>query len=200
MHESVTGVDVWAGIRAAVRAHTRRAIAPDGRRRAAVLLTLVPDPAEPHVLMTVRSQEVEHHKGEISFPGGVIDPGDAGPQAAALREAQEEMGIAPRDVDVLGPLDDIVTRSGFHVSPFVGVLQRAPYPYRPSPKEVAEVLEVPLSHLLDVGNTCHYTVERQGEMVIMPEYTWGAHRVTGATALMLRGFLELVAERLGLQR
>ncbi len=200
MHESVTGVDVWAGIRAAVRAHTRRAIEPGGRRRAAVLLTLVPAPAEPHVLMTVRSQEVEHHKGEISFPGGVIDPGDAGPQAAALREAQEEVGIAPSDVDVLGPLDDVVTRSGFHVIPFVGVLQRAPYPYRPSPKEVAEVLEVPLSHLLDVGNTRHYTVERQGEMVIMSEYTWGAHRVTGATALMLRGFLELVAERLGLQR
>ncbi len=200
MHESVTGVDVWAGIRAAVRAHTRRAIEPGGRRRAAVLLTLVPAPAEPHVLMTVRSQEVEHHKGEISFPGGVIDPGDAGPQAAALREAQEEVGIAPSDVDVLGPLDDVVTRSGFHVIPFVGVLQRAPYPYRPSPKEVAEVLEVPLRHLLDVGNTRHYTVERQGEMVIMSEYTWGAHRVTGATALMLRGFLELVAERLGLQR
>ena len=200
MHESVTGVDVWAGIRAAVRAHTRRAIEPGGRRRAAVLLTLVPAPAEPHVLMTVRSQEVEHHKGEISFPGGVIDPGDAGPQAAALREAQEEVGIAPSDVDVLGPLDDVVTRSGFHVIPFVGVLQRAPYPYRPSPKEVAEVLEVPLSHLLDVGNTRHYTVERQGEMVIMSEYTWDAHRVTGATALMLRGFLELVAERLGLQR
>ena len=200
MHESVTGVDVWAGIRAAVRAHTRRAIEPGGRRRAAVLLTLVPAPAEPHVLMTVRSQEVEHHKGEISFPGGVIDPGDAGPQAAALREAQEEVGIAPSDVDVLGPLDDVVTRSGFHVIPFVGVLQRAPYPYRPSPKEVAEVLEVPLSHLLDVGNTRHYTVERQGEMVIMSEYTWGAHRVTGATALMLRDFLELVAERLGLQR
>ena len=101
---------------------------------AAVLLLLYPKDGEYCILLNKRSEEVEYHKGEISFPGGVRDPEDRDFQETALREAQEEMGIDSEDVTVLGELDDVVTRTGFAVRVFVGTIPY-PYPFSPSSRE-----------------------------------------------------------------
>src|SRR5438552_1037832 len=110
-----------ARIREALAQHARREIAAPGARRAAVLLPLYCLGEEYFVLLTRRSEHVGHHKGQISCPGGAIDGNDADALAAALRETEEEVGIAPEDVRVLGALDDIeVFVSGFVITPFVG--------------------------------------------------------------------------------
>ena len=176
--------------------HDPQTVDVAGRPAAAVLVALLPAMPEPRVLLTIRSQEVEHHKGEISLPGGMIEANED-PQAAALREAWEEVGIRSDEVEVLGPLSHFVTRSGFHVRPFAGVLPRAPYEYRLSAVEVADVLEVPLGHLLDEANSAYYHTTLHGSPVIVREYLWGEHVVTGATAWMLRDFLRVLAAQMG---
>jgi 8-oxo-dGTP pyrophosphatase MutT (NUDIX family) len=115
----------------------------------AVLVPLFDTEAGPGLLYTRRSKTLSTHPGEVSFPGGRVDPGDAGPRAAALREAEEEVGIRPRDVDVLGHLTDFITFRGTLVSAYVGHVQ-APVPTEPtSPAEVDEMFLVPVQHLLD---------------------------------------------------
>lgn len=196
MGERAGSGDWWEAIRAAVAAHEPKTVDPQGRPTAAVLVPLLPTGDEPQVLFTVRSQEVEHHKGEISFPGGMIEA-EEGAKTAALREAWEEVGILPGEVEVLGELSHFVTRSGFHVRPFVGVLPHAPYDYQLSAAEVAAVLEVPLDHLFDDANATYYRTELHGSQVTVREYVWGEHLITGATAWMLRHFLGLIAGQVG---
>lgn len=186
---------IWTAIRDGMDVYQPRRIDPEQRPLAAVLLTLVPYAPDPHVLLTVRTDYVEHHKGEISFPGGAVDPGDHDLQFTALRETHEEVGIEPSHVEVLGALDPTITRSGFHVTPYVGVVERAPYPFIPSPREVAEVLEVPIGHLLDDCNVMIDRVERDGRSIRRRSYRWGDHLIYGATASMLTGFLAIVRAR-----
>jgi len=156
---------------------------------AAVLLTLLHHGGADRVLLTVRSHTVEHHKGQISFPGGAVHDADGSLQTTALRETWEEVGINPPDIEVVGQLDDIITVSNFVVTPFVGVLGHAPYDYVPSPLEVAEVIEPPIAHLLDPANTVWE--ERQGA-ARSPAYLYDGHRIWGATARMLYEFLCLL--------
>ncbi len=191
--------DVWNAIRAAVAGHVHRPVSVDGRARAAVLIPLAPYQPDPRVVLTVRSHEVEHHKGEISFPGGAADPSDPDLRHTALRESHEEVGVAPAQIDVLGELSPYVTRTGFHITPFVGVLDHAPYIYEPSPREVAEVLEVPLSHLLHESSWEARHIVRNSEQIVMRSYRWGDHLIYGATAMMLRAFLADVVAQLGLE-
>lgn len=157
---------------------------------AAVLLLLTGERASPKVLLTKRSQEVEHHKGEISFPGGVIENDDPSPLHAALRETEEEMGIPPSAVEVLGPLEETGTiASGFRIWPFAGALVR-PVPYRPSPIEIEKVLEVPLSWLLTPAHERVEQVEWEGRPHPMYFFDWDGENIWGATARILHGFLE----------
>ena len=163
---------------------------------AAVLVPVLPYP-EPHIVFTVRSQLVEHHKGEISFPGGIWEPDDADLRRTALREAWEETGIDPGHVRILGEVSHFVTISNFHVTPYVGLLDRAPYPFRASEVEVAEILEVPLSHLLDPANHAVRRIDRDGERYELRDYLWREHVIWGATGAILRRLLEEVGVQLG---
>ena len=160
---------------------------------AAVLLTLYGVEGDFHVVLQKRSQQVEHHKGEISFPGGMADPGDGSLLQTALREAREEMGIVPDDVDVIGRLDDTPTITGFMISTYVGVVQH-PYPFVPSSMEVAEVLSVPLSHLRNPEARRVETHLEADTFRAMPVFVHNGHVIFGATARILDQFLRVTAD------
>ena len=157
---------------------------------AAVLLLLERVPGYA-VVLTKRTQSVDLHKGEVSFAGGMADPQDTDACATALREAEEELGIRPRDVSVLGVFDAMVTVTGFVVTPVVGAVG-AGYPYRPNPAEVERVLSVPLLHLRDAAHW--YDEERQwrGRTYRLRSCRFGDDVIWGATSRLLQRFLELV--------
>ena len=146
------------------------------------------------VLLTQRTEHLSDHPGQISFPGGRVEPTDADATATALREAQEEIGLLQTHVDVLGRLPEYTTGTGFVVTPVVALV-RPGFALQPDPNEVAEVFEVPLSHLMDPGNHRRHVVEMAGasrEFLSMP---WSGldgngqprrYFIWGATASMLR--------------
>ncbi|NWF56972.1 MAG: CoA pyrophosphatase [Syntrophaceae bacterium] len=164
-----------------------------GLIRAAVLIPLFKKNGEFHVLLTRRTDKVGTHKGQISFPGGKQDEGEA-LLSTALREAREEMGIAEKDVRILGELDDLCTfSSDFCISPFVGLI---PYPYafKINRHEIEEVIEVPLSVFLDETKFREELRSRNGEMVSVYFYQHGEHTIWGATARILRQLMDLVKQ------
>lgn len=172
--------------------HETRAV--DGRPRAAVLLPLYTLDGALHVVLTKRTMDVAQHKGEISFPGGAMDPGDLDLATTALRESDEEIGLKREHIRILGRLDDIFSRGGFHVAAFVGEIDpvSSPYPWRPQTSEVAEVLEVPLPHFLDGANYVEVpTRRRDGELIVMEGCRYGEHVVWGMTWRVLRHFLDV---------
>ena len=168
-------------------------LSQDGAIPAAVLLLLYEREGKPHVLLTRRTDEVEHHKGETSFPGGACDPEDCDLLTTALRETEEEIGVRAGDVEVLGQLDDIVTITNFIVSPFVGVLASPSYSFAVNTHEVAELVEVPLGHLLDERNLEHSVRELRGRLLPIYTYRYGDHRIWGATARILKVFFDKLA-------
>jgi 8-oxo-dGTP pyrophosphatase MutT (NUDIX family) len=152
---------------------------------AAVLIPLIERDDEFHILLTRRTESLRNHAGQISFPGGRIEPEDASVEAAALRESEEEIGLPPERVEILGRLGRWRTGTGFLVYPVVGFVE-LPVRLRPDPGEVAEIFEVPLSFLLDPANHKPHVFERNGqrhELVAMP---YGEYYIWGATAAMLR--------------
>lgn len=158
---------------------------------AAVLIPLLFRDGEWWVLVTLRTQHVEHHKGQISFPGGACDPGDAGRKATALREAHEEIGIPPEAVEIVGVLDDLPTVTGFVVTPFVGVIPHS-FAYQLSPSEVAAVVEVPISFLRDPDNLRVEQREYKGKLHDVLSWEYESHVIWGATARMLKNLLDLL--------
>ncbi|HEY2346679.1 MAG TPA: NUDIX domain-containing protein [Xanthomonadaceae bacterium] len=151
---------------------------------AAVLVGLVPRGGGLNVLLTLRTAELRHHAGQVSFPGGRIEATDADPVAAATREAQEEIGLAPAQIEPLGYLDPFDTISSYHVWPVVAHI--APdYTLRPDPREVADAFEVPLDYLMDANNIRLVSREFAGRQRHYHEYQYARHRIWGATAAML---------------
>lgn len=147
--------------------------------------------AQPMVLLTERTAHLSTHSGQIAFPGGRADPEDASPAATALREAQEEVGLDPGCVEVLGPLSTYVTGSSFIITPIVALV-RPDAALQANPHEVADVFEVPLAFLLDPAHHRHHVVEWGGvrrEWFSMPYQDGDKNRfIWGATAGMLRNF------------
>lgn len=162
---------------------------------AAVMVLLYERDGEEHLLFQVRTQHVEHHKGEISLPGGAMDPEDDTLLVTALRETEEEIGVATSHVEIYGQLDDTPTRSNFVMTPFVGAITApSPYPFSFAEIEVDELLEVPLGRLLS-GEALEWTEPRPG--MRMPAFRHDEHLIFGATARVIHGFLGLVAPVLG---
>lgn len=157
---------------------------PDALTPAAVLIGLVPRNQDWQVMLTLRTDGLRNHAGQVSFPGGRIEIADADPVAAALREAHEEIGLAPSLVEPLGYLDSFDTISGFHVYP---VVARIAPDYTPilDPREVADVFEVPLNYLMDAANIREISREYAGRMRHYHEYAYDRQRIWGATAAML---------------
>ncbi len=168
-------------------------LSQDEAMPAAVLLLLYEKDGEPYILLTRRTDHVEHHKGETSFPGGGVDPEDGDLLTTALRETEEEIGVRRQDIEVLGQLDDIVTITDFVVSPFVAVLPSPSYPFALNSHEVAELVEVPLRHLMDERNLEQGVRQWRGRRLPILTYRYGDHCIWGATARILKGFFDHLA-------
>lgn len=154
---------------------------------AAVLVGLIPRDTGIQVLLTRRNDAMRHHAGQVSFPGGRIEADDAGPAAAAIREAQEEIGIRADQVMPLGFLDPLATITGFRVLPLVATIS-PDYVARPDPREVAEVFEVPLAYLLTPENLKRIEVDAGGRPRSVLEFVdrgMSGQRIWGATASIL---------------
>jgi 8-oxo-dGTP pyrophosphatase MutT (NUDIX family) len=160
-----------------------------GCEPAAVLVPLLLDAEVPELLFTRRTDDVETHKGQVSFPGGVCDEEDRGPVDTALRETEEELGIPRRLVDVVGCLPDLTTPTGFCITPVVGLLSTLP-PLAPNPAEVAEVFRVPLGHFAG-GRSEQRILDGVARQVWF--YDYHGTVIWGATAAMARMLLERVA-------
>lgn len=158
---------------------------------AAVLVGLVSRGTGWDILLTRRTEHLRDHPGQISFPGGRLEARDAGPLEAALREAQEEVGIAPGFIDVVGYLPPYPVVTGFAVSPVVAIL-RPGFTLRPDPFEVAEIFGLPLDQLIEPG--AFAMTERTVRGVTVPVYScqYGPHRIWGATAQILISLREVI--------
>lgn len=151
---------------------------------AAVLIPVIAHPQELTVLFTQRTAELKSHSGQVSFPGGRAERDDASAEATALRETAEEIGLAATRVEILGRLPDYRTRTGYRVTPVIGLVA-PPLELAPDPREVAEVFEVPLAFLLDPRNRQRRTREFQGQPVGYFVFEYGKRTIWGATAGML---------------
>ena len=158
---------------------------------AAVLVPLFKKEEDCHLLFTKRSDQVKYHKGEISFPGGVVDEEDLELISTAIREAHEEIGLRECDIQIVGVLDDIVTITEFIVTPIIGLFPY-PYPFKVSEMEISELIEVPLSSLLDEDCFSEREIFRGGQKEIVYAYQYGKHTIWGATARILKQFLDLI--------
>ncbi len=190
-----------AGLRERLRRQTPPALSvygDDGAGReeaataAAVLVPIVAHPAELTVLFTQRTSQLRSHSGQVSFPGGRAEPEDASPELTALREAEEEIGLPAERVEIVARLPDYLTRTGFRVTPVVGLLT-PPLELAPDRREVEEVFEVPLAFLLDARNHLRETRELRGETVGYYVIQYGKRRIWGATAGMLVNLYRMLA-------
>lgn len=166
-------------------------------RPAAVLVPLIAHDAGLTVLLTQRTQHLTHHAGQVSFPGGRAEEQDNGSVATALREAREEVGLAPEQVEILGFLDRYQTVTGFIVTPVVGLIH-PPLALQPDPQEVDEIFEVPLEFFLDRANHQRHSRVFKGQRRYYYALPYGNHYIWGATAAMLVSFAQTLMSDEGL--
>lgn len=156
-------------------------------KASAVLIPLFYDQGQYHVLLTERSDEVNFHKGQVCLPGGTLEPSDSSLLQTALRETEEEIGLRAKDVEVLGEFDDTVAlTSNYVISPFIAFIPH-PYPFKVAAREIKEVFSIPLSFLMDEANFKQdsYSYEYEG------------HVIWGATARILKQFVDLLKSEIG---
>ena len=170
-------------------------VLPEGRklREAGVLIAVTTYGGRPEVLLTKRSSALKHHPGQIAFPGGKREEGDADVAAAALREASEEIGLPEDRSVILGQMPTHETVTGFMVTPVVAMVER-PFQIIPQQSEVEEVFSVPLSHLLDTSNYSIQSRRWRGTRRHYFTVPWGPYYIWGATARMLRALAARMEE------
>jgi len=157
----------------------------------AVIVPIYYKQGQYYILLTKRTERVKAHKGQISFPGGAYEEKDGTLINTALRECAEEIGLVAEAVELLGELDDAVTKStGFIISPFVAAIPRS-YPFKVDPTEVEEIIEVPVSALLDKDCVRQGTDTIDGQVVITYFYHYQGRVIWGATARILNQFLDI---------
>ncbi len=162
---------------------------PESPQLAAVLVGVVSRSPGASVLLTRRTEQLRQHAGQVSFPGGRVDPTDADPAQAALREACEEVGLHPDQTQVLGYLDPYLTVTGYRVLPVLAMI-RSDFAAIPNPGEVAEAFEVPLEFLLDPAMLDQLDITFGGRPRHVLQYRYAAHRIWGATASILYNLRE----------
>lgn len=195
LHDTRPAVDPGAAYPAGITPETDQAIRqffPASPIAAAVLVPIVDHPSGLTILLTERASHLKHHPGQISFPGGRIEPRDAGPVEAALRETEEEIGLSREHVSFAGYLDPHLVLTGYWITPVVGFVQPG-FELRLDEREVASAFEVPLTHLLDAAN--HRSRERMiGDLPIrVHDIPFGAHNIWGATAGILMALYRVIA-------
>ena len=190
-------------VRERIRRHRYRPIVDEADLGAAVLVPLDQLGNELHIILTKRTMHLSKQKGHIAFPGGRREPGE-NLQITALRESFEEIGLDPRHVEIFGRIDDFSTRDGaIFIAGFIGLIDpaRAPYPWRPAEREVAEILEVPVRHLLDPANVIvNDPRELNGRMWPDEIFLFRGHRTFGATARALRHVIDIAFTEPGLDK
>lgn len=174
-----------------LQSRTPRILGEERFRPAAVLVPIQERADGDHLVLTQRAAMLSSHRGQVAFPGGRVDQEDAGPLQAALRESEEEVGIHPRDVRVLGQLDQVTAAADYLVTPFVGVIP-FPYEFRLNPAETTAVFSVPVSALLDPGRfraeARPYLSSRRDPIYHFHYQGWD---IWGATARIITQLLEL---------
>jgi len=160
---------------------------------AAVLVPLFQKNQETHILLTKRTDRVEHHKGQISFPGGAFHYEDLDCLITALREAEEEIGIEMDAVEILGELDHMVTLSHFRICPYVGIIPY-PYPFKLSSFEVERLIELPLDYLLNQAELKEAPFTYEGQSVVNLFIAYQGDVIWGATARILKNFIDILSK------
>ncbi len=183
---------------AALAARTRETFSLPELRRAAVLVPIIHRDGEPRLCFTLRSKALRSHSGQVSFPGGRAEEGEASSAVTAVREAEEEIGLDPASVRVLGLLGDMPTPTGYTITPVVGFVDPAPTSYRPQVAEVAEVFEVAVARLAAPGARVPLgRMERFGKVFEIGSYNLDGHNIWGATAHMVDELLGILVEMSG---
>jgi 8-oxo-dGTP pyrophosphatase MutT (NUDIX family) len=157
---------------------------PSRPRRTAAVLVPILDKPEPEILLTVRSESLPQHPGQVSFPGGAVDHADRSAISTALREAEEEIGLDFSQVSPLGFLDRVDTNSDYRVLPVVGLV-RSSFVWKPDYREVSEVFTVPLRLAVNRNEYSHVEVVHEGKTIVVSSLHWQGHRIWGITAAIL---------------
>jgi 8-oxo-dGTP pyrophosphatase MutT (NUDIX family) len=188
-------MEVLDALKAAVAGFRPRDLPPHRYRRAAVLIPVLAQPGGPHLVLTRRTELVEHHKGQVSFPGGRHEEGDADLLATALREAEEEIGLPPAAVELWGRLDEVeAVVSGFAITPYVGCVV-GPVEIRPNPMETDQVILVPMSVFLDPARLRAEQVIRDGLPYEILFYDYPPHVIWGVTARIIHRLVGMLGEQ-----
>ena len=178
-------------LRETLMRYERRIFKEDSLKKSAVLVPIVKSGHGLELLFTKRTDTVEHHKGQVSFPGGAVEPGDATLAETALRETTEEIGLAPSAVSILGTMDDLQTPTGFIITPIVGYIHQLP-PLRINNDEVAEIVRIPLEKFFDDANRRSEFRERDGVRIEVFFYDVWREPVWGATAFFVKRLVDLL--------
>ncbi|MBN1960863.1 MAG: CoA pyrophosphatase [Deltaproteobacteria bacterium] len=181
-------------IRSTLAAYKPLKYAINNNCRAAVLVPLKyseKNKEKYEVILTRRAAELADHGGQVSFPGGRIESTDSSPEHAALRETQEELGIVPQDIEIIGRLDDMITITGFHIVPILGILPNK-ISYFPDFHEVARVFSVPLYWLMQPQNWKQHTIQYKSQTVHFYSAEWNGENIWGATAQIIQNLIKVL--------